>query len=139
MKDIEYEYDISVLLLAYNLIAGKWAISILWHLNKDKKRYNELCTYFKYTSRSVFTKQLHKLEDEGLIKRKVYDESPIRVEYSLTEIGEKLINVFEVMIEWSKEYIKSQKEEGMLDIDFIEQTMLTDKYRAYKDHILFKD
>lgn len=138
MKDIVYEYDTSVLLLAHNLMGGKWAISILWYLSRGKKRYNELYAYFKYTSRSVFTKQLHKLEDEGLINRKVYDKSPIRVEYSLTEIGEKLIHVFEVMIEWSKEYVKTQKEEGMSNIDFIEQTMLPDKYKAYQDHIIFK-
>jgi len=80
----------------------------------------------------VFTKQLHDLESAGLIKRTVHSEAPVRVEYSLTDIGAKLTPALDALIEWSREYVKTQKEEGMSDIDFLQQSFLSDKYRAYK-------
>lgn len=138
MNDLELEYDLYVLILGQNLIAGKWTISILWCLSKGTKRFSELYRFFKYTSRSVFTKQLHELENSGLIKREVYPEVPIRVEYSLTEIGAKLISVLHALVDWSKEYVKYQKEEGTSDIDFLENLPLFDKYSAYKGVYVIK-
>ncbi len=132
-EDLEYEYDLAVLVLGHNLVAGKWTLSILWYLSKGNKSFSELYEYLNHTSKSVFSKQLHELQDAGLVKRKVLGKAPIRVEYSLTEIGSELINVFHSMIEWSTLYVKTQKDEGMSEIEFIEQSFLTDKYKAYKD------
>lgn len=140
MIDLKFKYDLAVLVLGLNLIRGKWSIQILWYLNKGNLRFSELYGYFRYTSRSVFTKELHDLESAGLIKRKVFGETPpVRVEYSLTDIGEKLINSLESMVEWSKEYVKIQKEGEMSDIDFIQQSFLLDKYRAYKRVTILPD
>ncbi|MGZ4924386.1 MAG: winged helix-turn-helix transcriptional regulator, partial [Halobacteriota archaeon] len=75
---------------------------------------------------------LRQLEDSGLIKRDVHSEVPVRVEYSLTEIGEKLIPVLSALIDWSQDYIECQKEEGISDIDFIKNSFLPDKYKAYQ-------
>lgn len=130
-EDLEFEYDVAVLVLGRDLVAGKWTLPLLWYLSKDSKRFSELYEYFRYTSRSVFSKNLHDLHSAGLIKRKVYGKAPIRVEYSLTEIGKKLVPVFEAIIEWSDEYVETQKEEGMSDFEFIEQSFLTEKYKAY--------
>ncbi|TMS42919.1 MAG: winged helix-turn-helix transcriptional regulator [Methanobacterium sp.] len=88
MNDSKYEYNLAVLVLGINLIRGKWAIQILWYLNKVNQRFSELYEYFRYTYRSVFTKELHDLKSAGLIKRKIIGEAPVRVEYSLTDIGE---------------------------------------------------
>lgn len=139
MENLVCEYDLAVLVLGHNLVAGKWTIQILWLLNQGSKRYNELYKYFRYTSRSVFTKNLRELESAGLIKRKVYDSTPIRVEYSLTEIGKKLIPVINAMIRWSKEYVKTQKEEKTTDIQFLENSILKKKYKAYKGIPIIKN
>ncbi|MGZ4865509.1 MAG: winged helix-turn-helix transcriptional regulator [Halobacteriota archaeon] len=132
MNDFEFEYDAAVLVLGQHLIAGKWTIPILWHLREGDKRFSELHNLCKFTSHSVFTKQLRQLEDSGLIKRDVHSEVPVRVEYSLTEIGEKLIPVLSALIDWSQDYIECQKEEGISDIDFIKNSFLPDKYKAYQ-------
>lgn len=132
-EDLEFEYDLAVLVLGHNLVAGKWTLSILWHLSKGNKSFSELYDFFQYTSKSVFSKQLHELQDAGLVNRTVLGKAPIRVEYSLTEIGAKMVPVFNSMIEWSTLYVKTQKDKGMSDIDFIERSFLTDKYKAYKD------
>ncbi|MGZ4891368.1 MAG: winged helix-turn-helix transcriptional regulator [Halobacteriota archaeon] len=130
MNDFEFEYDAAVLVLGQNLIAGKWTIPILWHLREGDKRFSELHSLCKFTSHSVFTKKLRQLEDSGLIKRDVHSEVPVRVEYSLTEIGAKLIPVLSALIDWSQDYIECQKEEGISDIDFIKNSFLPDKYKA---------
>ncbi|BDZ67944.1 winged helix-turn-helix transcriptional regulator [Methanobacterium ferruginis] len=132
-EDYQVEYELAVLTLGQNLISGKWTILILWELSKGTKRFSELYESLRYTSRSVFTKQLRELENSGLIKREVYDEKPIKVEYSLTEIGEKLIPVLYALSDWSEDYAKSQKEEGTSVIDFLQNSSLSDKYKAYKD------
>ena len=49
--------------------------------------------------------QLKSLEEYGLIKRIQYEAIPPKVEYSLTEIGEKFHPVVAAMETWGKEYI----------------------------------
>lgn len=53
-------------------------------------------------SQKVLTKQLRKLEADGLIERQAYSESPPRVEYSLTAYGETLRPITELMCAWGK-------------------------------------
>ena len=104
MKDLKYEYDLAVLVLGLNLIGGKWAVQILWYLSKGSQRFSELYEHFRYTSRSVFTKQLHDLESAGLIKRTVHSEAPVRVEYSLTPLGRSLKPILDSMWAWGEGY-----------------------------------
>jgi DNA-binding HxlR family transcriptional regulator len=134
MEDLEFEYDMSALVLGQNLICGKWTIFILWFLSKDKKRFKELHKFLRHTSRSMLTKQLQELEHNGLIQRDVYGEVPVRVEYSLTEIGEKLIPVLYALSDWSKEYVAYFKEDGISDVDFLREAFIKDKYKYYKDY-----
>ena len=126
------DYELAALILMSHMITGKWKIPILWYLGKGSKGFNELHRLFIYTSSSIFTRQLQDLQNEGLIKREICNEAPFRVKYSLTEIGEKLISVFYAMIEWSDEYIKTQKEEGVSNIEFILHSIIMDKYKAYE-------
>jgi DNA-binding HxlR family transcriptional regulator len=48
--------------------------------------------------------QLKKMETDGLIKREVFVEVPLRVEYSLTEFGKSLIPVLEEIAKWGRHY-----------------------------------
>lgn len=127
-KKFSIDIELALLTVAYYTIVGKLKYPILWYLKQGPKGYNELHKSFFLTSTSVFNKQLQELRDKGLIKRKVCDEVPLRVEYSLTEIGEKLIPIFYSIMEWSENYIKTQNEEGVSDIDFILDLDFWDKY-----------
>lgn len=53
-------------------------------------------------------KSLRMLEQYGLIHWEVYREVPPQVEYSLTEIGRKLIPVLEALEKWAREYEQQQ-------------------------------
>lgn len=56
-------------------------------------------------SRKVLTQQLRELERDDLIQRQTYSESPPRVEYSLTSLGETLEPITDLMCDWGKEQL----------------------------------
>lgn len=92
-----------------NILSGKWKLSILWYLSKNTLRFNELKRKLGTISQKTLSLQLHELEDNGLISRKSFNEVPPRVEYSLTELGQKTSSVFSALCDFGKEYIDSTK------------------------------
>ena len=83
-------------------IGGKWKCTILWWLRRGAKRFGELMQLIPRISRKVLTSQLRELERDGLIERQTYQESPPRVEYSLTSLGETLEPITNLMCDWGK-------------------------------------
>lgn len=55
----------------------------------------------------MLSKELKELELNGVITRNVYDSTPVRIEYKLTESGRKILSVLEAMIEWGLAHRKS--------------------------------
>tara|TARA_B100000780_G_scaffold140268_1_gene98226 strand:- start:118 stop:279 length:162 start_codon:yes stop_codon:yes gene_type:complete len=49
----------------------------------------------------MLVRSLRELEQDKLIHSQVFPEVPVRVEYSLTDSGESLIPVLQVMSDWS--------------------------------------
>ncbi len=97
---------------AQRLIQGKWAILILHHLNAGTTRFNELQRKMPKMTHATLSSQLKQLEAEGLIIRTEYPQIPPKVEYSLSEIGEKFAPVLESIRTWGMEYISyMQKKE----------------------------
>ena len=96
---------------AQRLIQGKWAILILHHLSAGTTRFNELQRKMPKMTHATLS-QLKQLEAEGLIIRTEYPQIPPKVEYSLSEIGEKFAPVLESIRTWGMEYISyMQKKE----------------------------
>ena len=85
------------------IFAGKWKIMILWTLHERTMRFGELNRALGDITQSALTKQLRELEEDVLIKRYVYREVPPRVEYSLTETGNKFVPLLEQINKWSLE------------------------------------
>lgn len=91
------------------LIGNKWRILIIRDLIDGTKRFNELQRSVGGISQKVLTENLRILEEHGLVDRKVYNEIPPRVEYSLTETGMSLEPMIAFMKQWGKEYLESRK------------------------------
>ncbi|NMH87321.1 winged helix-turn-helix transcriptional regulator [Flavivirga algicola] len=97
--------------LAVNMISGKWKLFILYGLRDGEKRYSELRRICEGITEKMLTNQLRELEKDGLIKRKVYPQVPPKVEYSFTEIGERLSFMFDPLYNWGLDYIKEKRPE----------------------------
>jgi DNA-binding HxlR family transcriptional regulator len=93
--------------LAY--IGGRWKTVILYYLSSGKKRFGEIAVRLPTISRKVLTQTLKELERDGLIVRKEYQEIPLRVEYSLTDLGKSLASVFKEMADWGKENVLNKR------------------------------
>ncbi|KPU45645.1 putative HTH-type transcriptional regulator YybR [Oxobacter pfennigii] len=96
---------------AQKVISGKWAIVIFYNLYSGTKRFGELQKLIPGITQAMLTSQLRSLEGYGLINRVVYPEVPPKVEYSLTEIGNKFIPVLKSLENWGSEYISYIKSE----------------------------
>jgi DNA-binding HxlR family transcriptional regulator len=85
-----------------DLIDGKWKGVILFHLLSGTQRFGELRRRMPSITQRMLTKQLRALEQDKLIIRKVYAEVPPRVEYTVSEMGESLRPVIEVLKQWGE-------------------------------------
>ena len=89
-----------------SLINSKWKVFILQRLKERSWRYNELKKSIEGISQKVLTDSLRSLEYDGLVQRKIFNEKPPRVEYSLTTLGEKLQSVLDALYNFGLYYKK---------------------------------
>jgi DNA-binding HxlR family transcriptional regulator len=86
---------------AFKRIGGKYKGRILWNLSqKNILRYGELKKTLEDVTPKMLTQALRELEEDKLIMRKVFQEVPPKVEYSLTAISEELIPFINYLKEW---------------------------------------
>lgn len=90
--------------LSLDIIGGKWKMPIIWRLKDGEKRYGEIRRSLPKVTHKMLTQQLRELEQDEIIKRKVYQEVPPKVEYSLTLLGESVIPVIDLLREWGEQY-----------------------------------
>ncbi len=91
-------------------IGGRWKTIILFVLNDRTLRFGQISVRIPAISRKVLSQQLKELVDDGLINRKKYNETPPRVEYSITEFGKSLKDVLTQMEKWGLELEKHSKD-----------------------------
>lgn len=88
-----------------DVIGGKWKGVILSHLLDGTKRFNELRREVPNVTQRMLTLQLRELEEDGIVHRKIYQQIPPRVEYSLTEFGRSLEPILLLLRDWGQRYI----------------------------------
>ena len=86
---------------AIKLIGGKWKLCILWQLSQKKMRFGELQRAVGNITQQMLSKQLKEMSNDNLIKRKVYEVIPPKVEYSLTSFGKSGIPVLTELCNWA--------------------------------------
>lgn len=91
---------------ALDRIGGAWKMPILWRLKDRVLRYNELKKDIPHVTHKMLTTQLRQLEEEGFVTRTVYPVVPPKVEYALTERGQRAIPVVEVIRNYGLELMK---------------------------------
>lgn len=91
-------------------IANKWTILIVYALTQGKKRYSDLKQQIAGVSPKMLIQNLKNLERCGVVARFVYPTVPPRVEYSLTPLGESLIEPLAILGEWAHKHIQDVKD-----------------------------
>ena len=99
-EDTGFSYTLS-------LISGKYKIVILYCLMEFQVvRYNELKRYIKSISHKTLSNALKELEKDQLIIRKEYPQIPPKVEYSLSDKGQSLMQILDQLCIWGESHKK---------------------------------
>lgn len=109
MKEKCAKYEKCPMVLVQDIVSGKWKILILWYLSYSKLRFSDIHRKLPNVSQKVLSRQLKSMEEDNVIHRKVYPVVPPKVEYSLTDVGKRLIPILEMMHTFGAEYL----EEGL--------------------------
>ncbi len=87
-----------------DIIGGKWAMPIIYHLSKGKMRFKELERNVEGINTRMLVKELKNMEANGIITREVFATVPPTVEYTLTNKGEKLLPSIVSLHKWGQEF-----------------------------------
>ena len=79
------------------IIGAKWTALLVHDLSEGPRRFSELEHSCAGISPRTLSERLRALEDEGVVERRSYAESPPRVEYKLTAKGEALLPIISEM------------------------------------------
>ena len=97
---------------ALDVITGRWKPSLLFEIKDGPKRFSELQAAVPGISAQALAMQLRQLEADGVIARFVYNESPVRVEYSMTEFGATLSELMDQLTVWGISYLERRGRQG---------------------------
>jgi DNA-binding HxlR family transcriptional regulator len=91
---------------AIQILGKRWTGLLLDALMEGPRRFCELTALVEGLSDRVLSDRLRELETEGVVKRVVYPQIPVRVEYQLTEKGHALKPVIEAIHTWAEQWIE---------------------------------
>ena len=90
---------------AVELVGRRWTGAIIRVLLHGRARYHELRDVIPDISDRMLSERLRELEVEGVIERAVVPETPVRVEYELTEKGRALEPVVAAIATWAERWV----------------------------------
>lgn len=89
---------------AVELIGRRWTGAILSALLLGATRFTDIVHAVPGLSDRLLSERLKELEAEGIVQRSVHPETPVRVEYHLTEKGHELNAVISTLTEWAENW-----------------------------------
>ncbi|HLY57074.1 MAG TPA: helix-turn-helix domain-containing protein [Stellaceae bacterium] len=90
-----------------SLIANKWSVNLLSQLldaERQTLRFSALKRAMSGVTQRELTKHLRQFEASGIVERRVWPESPPRVEYALTPLGRTLCQPIQALSRWAEEH-----------------------------------
>ena len=98
---------------AVELVGRRWTGAVLRAMFAGISRFSDLTETIPGLSDRMLSERLKELEAEGLTVRLVIPETPVRIEYRLTEKGRALESVIEALSGWAEEWL-IRPQEGAL-------------------------
>src|SRR6516225_1741964 len=90
---------------AVELIGGRWTGAVIQLLLNGRMRFAELRSAIPDISDRMLSERLRELETEGIVARIVVPETPVRVEYELTEKGRALDQALCAVGRWAERWV----------------------------------
>lgn len=97
---------------AIELIGKKWTGAIIHMLMEGPRRFSELLEAVPGLHDRLLSERLKELEQESVVKRVVYPETPVRIEYELTPRGRDLEKVVAEVHRWAERWILAPTHSG---------------------------
>ena len=98
---------------AIELIGSRWTGAILQTLLQGKTRYASIRAAVPDITDRMLSERLRSLESEGLVVRDVVPETPVRVEYQLTNKGRELQDALGEIASWAERWIPLERAEPL--------------------------
>lgn len=86
-------------------VADKWTVLVVLALSRGTLRFSRLKERVEGISQKMLTQTLRQLERDGMVKRQVFPTVPATVDYSLTPLGQSLVEAMIVLRRWSHAHI----------------------------------
>jgi DNA-binding HxlR family transcriptional regulator len=93
------------------LLGRRWTGVIIYMLLQKPHRFNELLAAVHGISDRLLTERLRELEENRLVERRVIPESPVRVEYLLTEAGRDAHEIVAATYRWANRWFQYAPED----------------------------
>lgn len=97
MKDVVSRCPIEEAML---VLSGRWPTLLLYYMKDGKKRFSELQRDNPTVSHRILSLELRKLEEAGIVRRTAHGGYPLRVDYSLTAAGLRLVPLIDAIGDW---------------------------------------
>ena len=90
---------------AVELVGKRWTGAILLVLMDGPLRFSEVRELVPDISDRLLSERMKELEHEGIVERHVIDDTPVRVEYSLTAKGQALEPAVRALKRWANAWL----------------------------------
>jgi len=82
------------------VLSGRWPTLLLYYLKDGTKRFSDLQRDNPTISHRILTLELRKLERAGVVHRNAHQGFPLRVDYTLTAAGRRLVPLVDALGAW---------------------------------------
>ena len=97
------------------ILGHKWVPVITFHIHDNNEiRFSEIKEEVGGITNKTLSNNLDRMQEQGIVERKVEDEKPVKITYELTEFGEKIIPLVKEMISWGQENLREGDREEAL-------------------------
>ncbi|MBN3522388.1 winged helix-turn-helix transcriptional regulator [Paenibacillus apiarius] len=95
---------------AFCVLGKRWNGLLIQVLLSGPKRFKDISALIPTMSDKMLSERMKDLEAAGIVVRNVYPETPVRIEYALTDKGRALEPVMEAIQEWAERWVNEPVE-----------------------------
>ena len=92
---------------AAEVLGRRWNPQVVRVLLGGPRRFGEIRSAIPGISDHLLSERLKQLEAEGILRRRVIDDRPVRIEYALTQAGADLRSAIDALGSWAERWSRA--------------------------------